>query len=152
MNFDMLKYRYPSRRSVICGRRGMVCTSQPLAAQAGLDILKKGGNAVDAAIATAVCMTVLEPTSNGLGSDAFDLLWFNGKLYGLNGSGGAPKLQKRCKTGDTKTCPIGVGTPSPFREPCRRGVRCTVASDDCPLKSFSPPPLTTPKMDFPSIP
>ena len=93
MNFDMLKYRYPSRRSVICGRRGMVCTSQPLAAQAGLDILKKGGNAVDAAIATAVCMTVLEPTGNGLGSDAFDLLWFNGKLYGLNGSGGAPKLQ-----------------------------------------------------------
>lgn len=93
MKFDMLNYRYPSRRSVIYGRKGMVCTSQPLAAQAGLDILKKGGNAVDAMIATAICMTVLEPTGNGLGSDAFDLVWFGGKLYGLNGSGGAPKLQ-----------------------------------------------------------
>lgn len=93
MKFDMLNYRYPSRRSVIYGCKGMVCASQPLAAQAGLDILKKGGNAVDAMIATAVCMTVLEPTGNGLGSDAFDLVWFSGKLYGLNGSGGAPKLQ-----------------------------------------------------------
>ncbi|OON89948.1 gamma-glutamyltransferase family protein [Pyramidobacter sp. C12-8] len=93
MKFDMLNYRYPSRRSVIYGRKGMVCTSQPLAAQAGLDILKKGGNAVDAMIATAICMTVLEPTGNGLGSDAFDLVWFGGRLYGLNGSGGAAKLQ-----------------------------------------------------------
>ena len=92
MNFDTLNYRYPSRRSVIYGRKGMVCTSQPLAAQAGLDILKKGGNAVDAMIATAICMTVLEPTSNGIGSDAFDIVWYNGKLYGLNGSGPAPSL------------------------------------------------------------
>ena len=49
---DPLIYRYPSRRSVVYGQRGMVCTSQPLAAQAGLEILKQGGNAVDAAIAT----------------------------------------------------------------------------------------------------
>lgn len=70
----------------------MVCTSQPLAAQAGLDVLKKGGNAVDAAIATAACLTVLEPTGNGLGSDAFALVWSNGKLHGLNGSGTAPGL------------------------------------------------------------
>lgn len=92
MKFDYLRYRYPTRRSVIFGQRGMVCTSQPLAAQAGLDILKQGGNAADAIIATAACMTVLEPTSNGLGSDAFALYWNEKekKLYGLNGSGYAP--------------------------------------------------------------
>ena len=59
----------------------MVCTSQPLAAQAGLDIIKQGGNAIDAAIATAACMTVLEPTSNGIGSDAFALVWTKGELH-----------------------------------------------------------------------
>ena len=90
MKFDALKNSYPSRRSVIYGRKGMVCTSQPLAAQAGLDIIKAGGNAVDAAIATAACMTVLEPTSNGIGSDAFALVWTQGKLHGLNASGKTP--------------------------------------------------------------
>lgn len=90
MNYDALKYSYPSRRSVVYGRKGMVCTSQPLAAQAGLDMIKKGGNAIDAVIATAACMTVLEPTSNGIGSDAFALVWTEGKLHGLNASGKAP--------------------------------------------------------------
>ncbi|MFQ9288852.1 MAG: gamma-glutamyltransferase [Intestinibacter bartlettii] len=90
--FDALKYSYASRRSLVYGRRGMVSTSQPLAAQAGLDIIKKGGNAVDAAIATAICMTVLEPTSNGIGSDCFALVWVKDKLYGLNASGHAPEL------------------------------------------------------------
>lgn len=89
--FDGQKYDYPSRRRVVYAKRGMVCTSQPLAAQAGLAILQQGGNAVDAAVATAICMTVLEPTSNGLGSDAFALVWIKDKLYGLNGSGYAPK-------------------------------------------------------------
>lgn len=89
--FDGQKYDYPSRRRVVYAKRGMVCTSQPLAAQAGLSILQQGGNAVDAAVATAICMTVLEPTSNGLGSDAFALVWIKDKLYGLNGSGYAPK-------------------------------------------------------------
>ena len=90
--FDALKYSYPSRRSLVYGIKGMVSTSQPLAAQAGLDIIKKGGNAVDAAIATAICMTVLEPTSNGIGGDAFALVWMKDKLYGLNASGHAPEL------------------------------------------------------------
>lgn len=88
---DSLCYPYPSQRTVNYARRGMVATSQPLAAQAGLDILKKGGNAVDAAIATAACLTVVEPTSNGIGSDAFALIWTKGKLHGLNASGPAPK-------------------------------------------------------------
>ena len=69
----------------------MVATSQPLAAQAGLDILKKGGNAVDAAIATAAALTVVEPTSNGIGGDAFALVWMKDELYGLNASGPSAK-------------------------------------------------------------
>ncbi|MCL6632625.1 MAG: gamma-glutamyltransferase family protein [Alicyclobacillus herbarius] len=69
---------------------GMVATSQPLAAQAGLSVLQQGGNAIDAAIATAAALTVVEPTSNGIGSDAFALVWTGGRLYGLNASGWSP--------------------------------------------------------------
>ena len=93
--YDVLNYKYPSRREVVYGRKGMVCTSQSLAAQAGLDIIKAGGNAVDAALATAACMIVLEPTSNGFGSDAFAQVWMDGKLYGLNASGFSPALLTR---------------------------------------------------------
>jgi len=82
---------YPSRRMPIYARNGMVCTSQPLAAQAGLRVMQLGGNAIDAAIATAAALTVLEPTSNGIGSDAFALVWVDGKLHGLNSSGPAPQ-------------------------------------------------------------
>ena len=91
MKFDALRYQYPSRRTVVYGSRGMVATGQPLAAQAGLEILKKGGNAIDAAIATAACLTVVEPTSNGIGGDAFALVWVKDKLHGLNASGFSPK-------------------------------------------------------------
>ena len=69
---------------------GIVATSQPLAAQAGLRILQQGGNAVDAAIATATALTVLEPMANGIGSDAFALVWDGNHLHGLNGSGRSP--------------------------------------------------------------
>lgn len=92
MNHLKQEYPFPSRRSMVYAQNGMVCTSQALAAGAGLDVLKRGGNAVDAAVATAACMTVLEPTSNGIGSDAFALIWIEKekKLYGLNASGVAP--------------------------------------------------------------
>jgi gamma-glutamyltranspeptidase / glutathione hydrolase len=90
VQYDPQCYPYSSKRNVTYGRKGMVATSQPLAAQAGLDILKQGGNAIDAAIATAACLTVVEPTSNGIGSDCFALVWVDGKLHGLNGSGQAP--------------------------------------------------------------
>tara|TARA_R110001606_G_scaffold21511_9_gene75563 strand:+ start:4298 stop:5863 length:1566 start_codon:yes stop_codon:yes gene_type:complete len=76
---------------VTFGKRGMVATSQSLAAQVGVEILRKGGNAIDAAIATAAALTVVEPTSNGIGSDAFALVWVRGELHGLNASGPAPK-------------------------------------------------------------
>ncbi|MBI4203824.1 MAG: gamma-glutamyltransferase [Betaproteobacteria bacterium] len=70
--------------------RNMVATSQPLAAQAGLRMMMKGGNAVDAALASAISLTVLEPTSNGIGSDAFCILWDGTRLHGLNASGRSP--------------------------------------------------------------
>ena len=89
--FDPHYYRYPSRRNVVYGSRGMVAASHPLAAQAGLAVIKEGGNAVDAAIATAAALTVVEPTGNGLGSDAFALIWKDNKLHGINGSGFAPQ-------------------------------------------------------------
>jgi len=89
--FDPSYNPYPSHRNVVYGKNGMVATSQSLAAQAGLEILQKGGNAIDAAIATAACLTVVEPTSNGIGGDAFALVWTKGELHGLNASGPAPK-------------------------------------------------------------
>jgi len=90
LSFDAQHYPYPSRRSVVYARRGMVATSQPLAAQAGLQVLQAGGNAIDAAIATAAALTVVEPTANGIGGDAFALVWTGGQLHGLNASGPAP--------------------------------------------------------------
>ena len=71
--------------------RNVVSTSHPLAAQAGLRILQQGGNAVDAAVAAAAVMTLVEPVSNGLGSDSFCILWDGKKLHGLNASGCAPQ-------------------------------------------------------------
>jgi gamma-glutamyltranspeptidase/glutathione hydrolase len=80
---------YPSGRSPVFARN-VVSTSQPLAAQAGLRMLQKGGNAVDAAIAAAAALTIVEPVSCGLGSDAFAILWDGRQLHGLNSSGTAP--------------------------------------------------------------
>jgi gamma-glutamyltranspeptidase/glutathione hydrolase len=83
-------FPYPSQRMPILARNA-VATSQPLAAQAGLSMLYKGGNAADAAIATAITLTVVEPTGNGIGSDAFAILWDGKKLHGLNASGRSPE-------------------------------------------------------------
>ena len=85
-------FPFKSHRSLTYAGRGMVATSNHLAAGVGLDILRRGGNAIDAAIATAAALTVLEPCSNGLGGDAFAIVWYKGKLYGLNSSGPAPLL------------------------------------------------------------
>ncbi len=91
MKFDAMHYPFPSRRFVVHAKNGIVATSQYFAAQAGLDALKRGGNAIDAAVAAAACLTVVEPCSNGIGGDAFAIVWSEGKMYGLNSSGPAPK-------------------------------------------------------------
>lgn len=80
---------YPAGRQPVFARN-VVATSQPLAAQAGLAMLQEGGNAVDAALAAAIALTVVEPTSNGIGGDAFALVWTGEHLHGFNGSGRSP--------------------------------------------------------------
>ncbi len=85
-------FPYETLRSPVMGLRGAVATSQPLAANAGLDILKKGGNAVDAAVATAAVLSVVEPHSTSIGGDAFIMIYLaeEDRLVGLNASGRAP--------------------------------------------------------------
>jgi gamma-glutamyltranspeptidase / glutathione hydrolase len=86
---------FDSRRPAVHARSGMVASSQPLAAQIGLQVLKDGGNAVDAAIAVAAMVNVTEPMMNGLGGDAFILVRWQGKLHGLNASGRCPQGMTR---------------------------------------------------------
>lgn len=80
---------YPTYRRPLFAKN-VVATSQPLAAQAGVRMLWRGGNAVDAAVAAAITLTVVEPTSNGIGSDAFAIVWDGSELHGLNASGRSP--------------------------------------------------------------
>ena len=146
MNFDPLYYPYPSRRSVVFANRGMVATTQPLAAQAGLEILKRGGNAVDAAIATAACLTVVEPTSNGIGGDSFALIWTGGKLHGLNSSGPAPQslsLQALAKAGHKEMPPYGPapvtvpGAPASWAELSRKFGRLPLTKSMAPAIEYA---------------
>lgn len=132
---DYSYYPSPSRRMAVFGSRGMVATSQQLAAQAGLEILKDGGNAVDAAVATAAALTVVEPCMNGIGGDAFAILWMDGKMFGLNSTGPAPALLSagalREKGFDSMPefglCPVTVpGAPAAWSELCSRFGRMTL--------------------------
>ncbi len=88
IGFDW-RFPYPSQRMPVIARN-VVATSQPLAAAAGLDALRRGGNAVDAAIATAITLTVVEPNNNGVGSDAFAIVGSSDGVFGLNASGRSP--------------------------------------------------------------
>lgn len=90
VSFSLTDYPYAGSRRVVMGRNYAAATSQPLATLAGMEMFWAGGNAVDAAIAMAVALTVVEPTSNGIGSDAFALVW-DGQLHGLNASGKSPQ-------------------------------------------------------------
>lgn len=98
------KFPYPSQRMPVFARN-VVATSQPLAAQAGLQMLARGGNAVDAALAAAITLTVVEPTSNGIGSDAFAIVWDGNKLHGLNGSGRSPRAWSPDRFSGLKSMP-----------------------------------------------
>jgi gamma-glutamyltranspeptidase/glutathione hydrolase len=93
MAADRLTGEMFATRSEVIAKNAMVATSQPLAVQVGIDILKKGGNAIDAAIAVDAALGLMEPVSSGIGGDLFAIVWVNKekKLYGLNASGTAPK-------------------------------------------------------------
>jgi gamma-glutamyltranspeptidase/glutathione hydrolase len=93
---------FNARRAATRARHGMVASSQPLAAQVGLQVLKDGGNAVDAAIAVAAMVNVTEPMMNGLGGDSFILVHWKGQTYGLNASG-------RCPQGMTRETFVNAG-------------------------------------------
>ena len=103
--FDSFYQPFSSNRYCITAKNGMVATGSALASAAGLEVLKKGGNAVDAAVATAAALTVVEPTNCGLGSDSFALVWIKDQLYGLNSSGYSPanaaleEMKRRCPDG-----------------------------------------------------
>jgi len=105
-NFAMT---YPSQRMLVMAKN-IVATSQPLAAQAGLSMLRQGGNAVDAAIAAAITLTVVEPTSNGIGADGFSIIWDGNALSGLNASGRSPAAWTPAyfdrKYGESSTMPV----------------------------------------------
>jgi gamma-glutamyltranspeptidase/glutathione hydrolase len=87
LNLDL---PFPSGRQPVLGRN-IVATTQPLAAQAGAKAFARGGNAVDAALATAIALTVVEPVMNGIGGDSFAIVWDGNKLAGLNSSGRSPR-------------------------------------------------------------
>ena len=116
---------YASRRAPVMADN-LVATSQPLAAQAGLEMLYRGGNAVDAALAAAITLTVVEPTSNGLGSDAFALLWDGSQLLGINGSGRAPAAWTLERfAGDSVM--VFFNDPVPMERPAEAAVRMALA-------------------------
>ncbi|HAW45543.1 MAG TPA: gamma-glutamyltransferase [Sutterella sp.] len=91
MNFDANDFPYTSRRAVTYAKNGVAAAGNPTAASVGLQVLLEGGNAIDAAIAMSFVQPLVEPSGNGLGSDAFALIWYEGKLYGINGSGPSPE-------------------------------------------------------------
>ena len=151
VNFDPLDQRYPSQRFPIYARGGMVNCSSPQAAAAGLEALRRGGNAMDAAVAAAAALTVVEPTANGIGADAFALIWSekDKKLFGLNSSGPAPMLataeavlsDKKDVNGKMPTygwTPVTVpGAPMAWAEINRRFGRLSLSEDLAPAVRYA---------------
>lgn len=110
MNLNFNSFSYPSRRAVVFAKNGLTATGTPYAAEVGLEIMRKGGNAIDAIVAMAMCLPVVEPTANGIGSDAFALVYANGQLHGLNASGWAPShisSELLCEKGYTEMPAFG---------------------------------------------
>ena len=147
MQFDPLFQNYPSNRYLITAKNGMVATGSNLASAAGVEILRKGGNAVDAAVATAAALTVVEPTANGIGSDAFALVWLKDKLYGLNGSGFSPAAvdveEIKAKSEDGKMpkfgwTPVTVpGAPKAWAALVKRFGKLSLAEDLAPAIRYA---------------
>ena len=101
------------RRMPTVTAEAMLATSHPVAAAAGMDAFRDGGNAVDAALAAAAALTVAEPTDNGLGGDAFAIVWHDGELHGLNGSGRSPRVIDEIRVDETG--PRSVTVPGAVR-------------------------------------
>ena len=151
LRFDPLFQKYPSTRYPIYAKGGMVNCSSPQAAAAGLWALRRGGNAADAAAAAAAALTVCEPTANGIGGDAFALIWSekDQKLYGLNSSGRAPALTSIDRVlADGKDnagkmpvygwTPVTVpGAPKAWVEVVRRFGRLTLSEDLSPAVQYA---------------
>ncbi len=149
--FNPTYQKYPSQRYPIYARGGMVNASSPQASAAGLEVLRKGGNAMDAAVATASALTVVEPTANGIGSDAFALVWSakDQKLYGLNSSGPAPMaasietILADKKDNDGKMPTFGwtavtvPGAPKAWAELNKRFGRLSLAEDMAPAVRYA---------------
>ena len=149
--FDPVYQPYPSQRYPLYARGGMVNCSSPQAAAAGLEALQKGGNAMDAAVAAAAALTVAEPTANGIGSDAFALVWSarDRKLYGLNSSGPAPmaaSIEKLLADGSDEQgkmptygwTPVTVpGAPKAWAELTKRFGRRTLAENVAPAVRYA---------------
>ena len=136
MDFDY-NIGHPSQRLPVFARN-VVATSHPLAAQAGLRMLHAGGNAVDAAIAAAAAMTIVEPCSNGLGSDAFCILWDGQQLHGLNASGRRPAawtpeyFRRQVRRRQLRRRRSAAGTRSPCPAPSAAGSALSERFGSCP--------------------
>ena len=126
-------------RSVVRARRGMACSSQPLASLAGIDVLRRGGTAVDAAIAVNACLALMEPTACGLGGDLFALLWdpATGRLHGLDASGRSPLALTRDRVTPSSDGTIPLHSPFAWsvksRELCRRSFLTRAEVGDAPV-------------------
>ncbi len=158
MKFDPTFVPYPSIRYPIYANRGMVAASSPQASAAGLEVLRRGGNAIDAIVATAAALTVVEPTANGIGSDAFALIWIEKerKLYGLNGSGWAPRdisIEKvLAKNPPERKMPVHGWTPTMVPGAPKTWAALNGRFGDLPLTDVLAPAIDYAKAGYPAAP
>lgn len=148
---------FNSRRSPVVGRRGMVAASQPLAVTAGLDILRQGGNAADAAVATAAALNVTEPASTGLGGDCFVLYYeaASRQVYALNGSGRAPvslTLERLRREGFDGSLPLYHPYTVTVPGACAGWCDFTARFGSLPLATIFTPAIELAEAGFPVAP
>src|SRR6202521_4745592 len=126
-------YAWP-RKPVLAAN--VVSTSQPLAAQAGLQMLAQGGSAVDAILATAITLSLVEPVSNGIGSDAYAIVWDGKRLHGLNASGRSPAAWTLDYFRGKKAMPGAGGNPLPGPGCAQAGVHLPAKFGKLPFKKL----------------